>query len=147
MRFTKTLLVILCFAHLSVSGQELKKEDLDSNWKLLSEQDGLQMFIRSETCQIQGAPKPFEYAFIKLTNNSSVDKTIDLQLGMNYNGDCIGCSLDDLEAKRKVFLPANASVEGDATFERGELSYLISNQNSPNPYSFKSIRVIYLKIQ
>ena len=146
-KFTKILLVFLCFVQISAFGQELKKENLTNDWKLLSEKDGVKVFVKSETCQIQGAPKPFDYAFIKLENTTSEAKTIDFQLGLNYNGTCIGCSESDSEAKRKIVIPANSILIGDATFERGELSYLIANHNSPNQLSFKSIQLIYLNVQ
>ena len=144
---TKTLLVFLCLVQLSVYGQELKKADLTSEWNLFSEKDGIKIFLRSETCDVQGAAKPFDYTFIKVENTNSEEKIVDLQLGMNYNGNCIGCSVNDIEAKRKITVPANSFLLGDCTFERGELSYLIENKNYPNAFAFKSVKLIYLNIQ
>ena len=146
-KFAKILFVMLCFTHVSAFGQELKKETLTTDWNLLSETNGIKIFLRTETCQVQGAPKPFDYAFIKLENSNSVAKTIDFQLGLNYTGTCIGCSENDSEAKRNIVIPANSVLIGDATFEKGELSYLIANHNSPAKLELKSIKLINLNIQ
>ena len=116
-------------------------------FRSLSEKDGIKLFLKSETCEIQGAPLPFDYTFIKLENTNSTDKVVEFQLGLSYNGSCAGCSVNDTEAKRKVILPANSIVMGDATFQRGELSYLIENKNYPNVDAFKSVQLIYLYIQ
>lgn len=146
-KFAKTLLVILCLVHGSVFGQELKNTELTNQWTLLSETNGVKLFVKSENCQIQGAPKSFDYVFVKLENTNSQEKTVDLQLGMNFTQACIGCVANDPEALRKITIPANSSVMGDATFQRGELSYLIANHNSPSVYTFKSVQLITLKIK
>lgn len=145
-KLAKTFLVILCLVHGSVFGQELKKSELSNDWTLMSESNGVKLFVKSETCQVQGAPKQFEYLFIKLENTNSESKTIDLQLGMNFNEACIGCSTGDIESKRKVVVPANSTLMGDATFQRGELSYLIANHNA-TVYTFKSVKLVHLNIQ
>ncbi len=145
-KIIKTLLVILCLAHGSVFGQELKKSELTNDWTLFSETNGVKLFVKSETCDVQGAPKPFEYVFIKLENTNSESKTVDLQFGMNFNQLCIGCSLSDIEAKRKIVVPANSILMGDATFKRGELSYLIANHNA-TVYTFQSVKLIHLNVQ
>jgi hypothetical protein len=146
-KFAKLLLVMLCLIHIPVFGQELKKAEITSDWKLLSEKDGLKLFIKSETCQIEGAPKPFDYVFIKLENSNSEDKSINFQLGVNYNQLCVGCLATENEAQRNIVIPANSTLFGDSTFERGELSYLIANHNGVYNYTFNSIRLIYLNIQ
>ncbi len=146
-KFAKILLVILCYTPIAGFGQELKNTDLTNDWKLLSEKNGLKLFVKSETCQIQGAPKPFDYVFIKLENTNLEDKTIDFQLGVIYQEKCIGCSLEDNEAKRRLTIPANTTWIGENTFEKGELSYLITNHNGLDKSVFKSIQLIYLNIQ
>lgn len=145
-KFAKTLLVLLCLVHGSVFGQELKKTQLTSEWTLLSETNGVKLFVKSENCQVQGAPKSFDYLFVKLENTNSTDKTVSLQLGMNFNEACVGCVENDIEALKEISVPANSSVMGDATFQRGELSYLIANHNA-TVYTFKSVKLVTLKIK
>ena len=146
-KFTKAFLVILFLAPMFLFGQEFKKSDLTNDWKLFSENNGLKMFLRSETCKIEGAPKPFDYVFIKLENTTSEEKTIDFQLGLNYQETCVGCSTEDHEAKRNFTIPANTTWMGDNTFVRGKMSYLIQNHNGLDNKTFKSIKLIYLNIQ
>jgi hypothetical protein len=145
-KLAKTLLVILCLAHGSVFGQELKKSELTNDWTLLSESNGVKLFVKSENCQVQGAPKTFDYLFIKLENTNLESKKVDLQLGMNFNEMCIGCSANSTESKREIIVPANSTVMGDATLQRGELSYLIANHNA-TVYTFKSVKLVHLNIQ
>ncbi len=144
----KNLLFILAFSlTFSAFSQELKQEQLSKEWVLLTENSGVKIYVMLENCTIAGAPKSFDFVFLKFVNTNSTAKTVDLQLMVNYDKHCTGCNDENKESFRTFKIPAGATVFGDNTFKQEKMNYIIKNYNGTDDYIFQSILLNHLTIK
>ena len=140
-----TLVFTLLIGFTSFSQNIIKATDLNSEWTLVKDQDGIKMYVSTEGCKVGPLKKPLEYVFIKIENQNSESKDLYFQLGIHYDEGCEGCE-EHNESQRAITLEANSTIECDCTFENGNLSYLIINPNYTDTKVFEGIELINFKI-
>lgn len=112
-----------------------------SDWTLLHEKDGIQIYSREESCSISDQyQKPCDYAFLKIVNTTPTEKFVYYNFGLLYTEECNGCQ-DDTEFSYGVSVPANDSLEGDCSFGRKELSRIIRNPNLEGGWNFEQVNI------
>lgn len=142
---------IILFAFILVLGFSSQAQDLvlaneiNSEWKLLKEQNGVELYISTEGCKVGPLEKPLEYIFVKVVNTTDENKDVYFQLALHFDEGCVGCD-DKNESKRAINIPANSTLTGDCSFEYGELSYLIINPNYTDTRILESLELIKFKI-
>lgn len=132
----------------SISQISVKPNDIDSEWKSLQNDETIEVFVRQESCKLNGPAKPFDFGFFKVVNNTDRDLNLTFQVAIRYeNGSCNGCDANN-ESVRSVTVPAAGSIESDCTFENGELSFLLRNPLvAASENKINSIEILNLQIQ
>lgn len=112
---------------MAYSQENTDVSELKNDWKLISEKEGIELYMSASKCEIQHTDKKFDYAFLKLVNTNNVGASISFQLAQQYSdGSCQGCDAN-AETVRSIYLNANETKLGDCNFEHGNLSVLIKN--------------------
>jgi uncharacterized protein YcfL len=126
-------------------GQSLVKADqLSSEWTLLGSNEQVNFEISRSECQISTVSKPFDYAFVKITNKTNSEVQVNFQLGSWFNGECVDCETT-AETVRSITLKPNSAQIGDCTFANGQLSVLIKNPLIPtSDVTFDGIQLLNL---
>jgi hypothetical protein len=139
------ILVICIFCGINSFAQEsLNTNEITSNWNVISQSSELTMLIRKEDVKVGPLKQPLSYLFLKIENNTSNEIVKDIQLAMNFSYGCEGCESNKENIRRFTIAP-NSSIEGDNTFQKGELSYLINNPNFGEIKTLISIELIDIK--
>lgn len=124
----------------------MNASELSTKWSLLTEQDGVKLFVKRESCKLHKTQKPLDYLLVKVVNESGEAVTSNFQIGLHYNEGCTGCE-QNVETYRSVLLASNSSEECDCTFKsNGQLSLLIKNPNHLDDRVFESIELIDFKL-
>lgn len=141
-----SLLVILLSS--AAYGQSLfKSENLSSSWTVLEENESVLIEISRSECMIEGVSKPFEYAFLKITNKTNQKHSINFQIGSWFGGACIDCDAN-AETIRSVELEPGETLLGDCSFKYGQLSMLLRNPFIPvSDVKFDGFQLLNLNIK
>ena len=123
----------------------LKANELSQDWSLLTQQDGVSLFVKRMSCELNPSQKPLDYLLVKVVNESGEEVNSNFQIGLHYDEGCRGCE-QNVETYRTVLLASNSSKECDCTFKNGELSLLIKNPNHSDDAVFESIELIDFKL-
>lgn len=141
-----TLLIftaLLSFNGFSQNSIEASK--LTEEWTLLATKDGVEVYLKQEKCDM-GAKDLFTYAYIRLINNNTVEKTIEFNFLINFDNRCVGCE-DTRETKKMLAVSASTIVDGGCSSEIGELALLINNPYQIESGVFQSITLDVLNIK
>ena len=141
-----SLIFALFLGNSAISQEMLNTSELNQEWSLLKEKDGVKLYARAEQCKVGPLVKPLSYVLMKIVNESSEYKTIYFQLGRHYDQGCEGCEETE-ENKKALNVSASTSIECDCTFANGELSFLIKNPNYADTRIFQSLELIDLIIE
>ena len=88
---TAFMLVVVVFTSFSTLSQsEVKADKLTNDWVLVQSQEDVDIYIRKEKCDV-GAQKLFTYAFIRIVNNRTEEKTVAFNFHVKYDNQCVGC--------------------------------------------------------
>lgn len=128
-----------------ISQNTIEADKLSEKWTLLTTQDGVEVYLKQEKCDV-GASDLFTYAFIRFVNKNTTEKSIEFNFHMNFDNGCVGCG-DTRETQKMVAINASTSIEGDCTFEIGELALLINNPYQLDPGVLESIKLDVLNIK
>jgi len=127
------------------SQNAIEADKLSEKWTLLTTQDGVEVYLKQEKCDV-GASDLFTYAFIRLVNTNTSEKSVEFNFQMKYDNGCYGCG-DTRETKHMLAVPASTSVEGESSFKIGELALLINNPYQLNSGVLESINMDVLNIK
>ena len=142
----RLLLVFAMFASISAYAQSnVAANDLTQEWSLVSQENGVNIYIRKEFCKVGPQAKLLTYVFYKVENTSASSKDVYFQAGLKYDQECIGCNGEE-ENRKAINVPANSSIECDCTFANGLLSSLITNPNYPDSRKFEAVQLSDIKI-
>jgi hypothetical protein len=86
-----------------------------------------------------GAPKAFTYGMLRFENTTANDITLEFFFELQYENGCVGCGNVD-EYRKVVTIPAGETLEGDASFDRSELTLLINNPYQIELGTFQSLK-------
>lgn len=138
---------ILSLISFSAFGQDLKSKDaIKSDWQLLDTKEGVSFQVRQDECNIIEGKKPLIYTFLKLSNETNVDKVIHFNFGLQFKEGCSGCADGD-ENTVDILLPAMSQIEGDCDFKNQLLTRLIVNPNLQGGWAFENIILTNLSIE
>jgi hypothetical protein len=145
----KSLLTLIALVFIGFSAQSqvsMNAADLKTDWSLLTEKDGIKMYIKKGECQMSNDPnKPFTYGWIKVENTNSSAKYVEFHFNVLYADGCAGCDSHANEYKT-VSIPANTTLTTDCEFKTPELGLLIHNPYQLNLQEFKSLTLTDLKV-
>ncbi len=141
----KAFLIIAClFSTANLMAQNLG--NLSNEWLLLQEQDGVQVFAKSEPCKMaESSPKPFDIAFLKIVNNTNSEKKVAYNFVIEFTEGCTGCD-EELESFFIQKVPANSTLEEDCSFKGQGMAHIIRNQNFSGGWNFEKVSITNLKI-
>lgn len=140
------LTTVVLFSSFGLQAQTIMKaNDLSNNWKLITEKDNVQFFVKKQECAIEGATLPFIYSFLKIVNTSDSPKTVNYNFAHYFEEGCDGCDIES-EKSYTIEIPAKTTLEEDCSFTKRGLSGFIQNPNFAGGWKFEGIEIKYLKI-
>jgi hypothetical protein len=128
-----------------ISQNAITADKLSQDWSLLTTQDGVEVYLKQEKCNV-GAPDAFTYAFIRLVNTNTTEKSVEFNFQTIFDNGCYGCG-DTRETKHTLSVPASTIVEGESTMKIGELALLINNPYQLESGKLESINMDVLNIK
>ena len=66
--------LLLVFMGSSAFSQSLTANEVNGDWTLITEQDGIKMYVQKGECQMGNIETPFTYGFLKVENTKIDDK-------------------------------------------------------------------------
>ena len=140
------LLVFAIFASISTFAQsEVAAADLTQEWSLINQKEGINIYVRTETCKMGPIKKPLVYAFFKFENTTKETLDINFQAAVKYDSGCIGCQVGDVETTHLISIQGNSAKEGDCNFKEANLSSFI-NDPALTGRIFESISINTFKV-
>lgn len=139
------LIITAMMSFNGLSQNAITAEKLSQDWSLLTTKDGVEVYLKQEKCDV-GAPDAFTYAFIRLVNTNTTEKSIEFNFQTIFDNRCYGCG-DTRETKHMLAVPASTSVEGESTMKIGELALLINNPYQLESGTLESINLDVLNIK
>lgn len=137
--------LLLVFIGSTAFSQSLTANELNDNWTLLTEQDGIKMFVQKGECQMGNVETPFTYGFLKVENTTGSTKHVNFNINLFYTDGCAGCDNHNEEYSSVTVAP-NSTIVGDCTFEEAPLALLIRNPLQTDYQEFKQLSLIDLKV-
>ena len=127
------------------SQNAISADKLSDDWTLLTTKDGVEVYLKQEKCSV-GAPDAFTFAFIRLVNTNTTEKSVEFNFQMIFDNRCYGCD-DTRETKHMLVIPASTTVEGESSLKIGELALLINNPYQLESGTLESINMDVLNIK
>jgi len=126
--FSNNLFSFLCVIFFLFFGAfNLFSQMPDSNrWQLVKAKDGVSVYSQIQTCDIEGAPNPFDYVVFKVENTTLEPLTIGLHFEIHFEEGCNGCGGSD-ETSAALFLEGGSSIESTCADPVDQLAYFILN--------------------
>jgi hypothetical protein len=104
----------------------LAQTDTPSEWELVKAKDGINVFSQIMTCDIEGAPNPFDYVVFKVENTTEGPLTIGLHFEIYFEEGCNGCGGSE-ETSTALLLEGGSSIESTCADPVDQLAYFILN--------------------
>lgn len=139
----KLLVLLTLLTSLPLMAQQISSETFNGEWQLLSQAEGLNVYIKKESCSIEHFDQPLIYAMIRIENTSSKSVSGSFTMGLHYDVGCYGCD-GQPEASRSFEIEAGETLEGNCEFENTQLTFLISNPNHDDVRIFNGIELLEL---
>lgn len=137
----------LSFVTLTSFTQDIKSSgNIGVEWQKLETKEGITFQVRKESCAVIEGQKPLIYTFLKLTNETNVDKMVHFNFGLQFQEGCSGCSTGS-EFTVDILVPAMSQVESDCSFKNHTLSRLVINPNLSGGWKFENILLSDLNIE
>jgi len=90
-------------------GQTFESGDINEDWKLIIEQDGVEIYASKTLCDFNGGFN--EYSIIlRVENKNNVDILVSYTNDLYYAGGCINCG--SAEAEFSFDIKASEQIEG-----------------------------------
>ena len=127
------------------SQNTISADKLSQDWSLLTTKEGVEVYLKQEKCDI-GAADAFTYAFVRLVNTNTSEKSVEFNFQMIFDNRCYGCG-DNRETRQMLAIPASTMIEGESTMKIGELALLINNPYQLESGTLESINLDILNIK
>jgi hypothetical protein len=126
-KFSRILLLFsaLFLGNMTFAQESMRAEEIGNDWTSYAIVDGLKVSLKKELCDV-GAPDKFTYGMVRLENTTNEDITLEYYFELEYENGCVACG-EVREYVQLVTVPAGTTLEGDASFERPELTFLMNN--------------------
>lgn len=125
----KKVLLFSMFSILSLMsfGQiEIGMEEMRSDWKLIKQENGVEVYVSVMECQMGNVKQPFLYGSVKVVNSTAVAKNVSFTYELYYTDGCSGCGASD-EYTKYISVAGNATSEGSCDFQKPENTILLVN--------------------
>lgn len=125
----KKVLLFSMFSILSLVsfGQiEIGMEEMRSDWKLIKQENGVEVYISVMECQMGNVKQPFLYGSVKVVNKTADAKNVSFTYELYYTDGCSGCGASD-EYTKYISVVGNSSSEGNCDFQKPENTILLVN--------------------
>lgn len=145
----KKILLFTVFSILSLVSTaqvEVSMEDMRSDWKLIKQDNGVELYISVMECQMGNVKQPFLYGSVKVINNSTESKVVDFTYELQYTDGCSGCSADSEYTKYITVAPGSEMI-GACDFKQPELTILLVNPLQTEFTELSKLVINNLKIQ
>lgn len=145
----KRLLPAILFSFISLASfsQDIKsKETIGVEWQNLETKEGINFQVRKDEYSVIEGQKPLIYTFLKLTNETTEDKMVHFNFGLQFKEGCSGCE-NGYEYTVDIVIPAMTQIEGDCDFKNQLLTRLIVNPNLQGGWAFENIILTNLTIE
>lgn len=134
-------LLLVCFLSTNSFAQSNSQ-----GWQLLKSENGIEIFSKRVSCDIEGAPNSFDYITFKVLNNSTVAQSIGLQFQIHFEEGCNGCQGKD-ETYAEVKLNPGQSIEGSCSEMENKLAYFILNPSFADSWKYTHSEVLIQPIK
>ncbi len=146
--FSKVIGLLTVFVLISVHsfGQTYTRAELTPEWQLISQQDGVKIYVKEQHCDLNKNGKPVVFSMLRLVNETSDKKSITYNYIHQYDQGCEGCN----ENPERVFnfeLESNSQIEEDCRISHAGLSLTIHNPNVTSTWKFESVSINILSIK
>jgi hypothetical protein len=141
-----SLITALLFVSAHSFGQTYNKADLTSEWQLISQQNGVEIFIKEQPCDLNKNGKPVIFSMLKIVNNTSDKKSITYNYIHQYDQGCDGCD-ENPERVFTIELEGNTQIEEDCSISNAGLSLTIHNPNVTSTWKFESVAINILSLK
>ncbi|MCR9171720.1 MAG: hypothetical protein NXI10_04460 [bacterium] len=139
------LLCALFLGNMTFAQESMRADEIGNKWASYTTLEGLNVSLKKEKVDV-GAPDAFTYGMLRFENTTSNDITVEFFFELQYENGCVGCG--NVEEYRKVVtIPAGSTLEGDASFEQPELTFLINNPYTTDLGAFQSLKAGQLIIK
>lgn len=139
------LLTAFLFVGMSSFGQTVAKTDLTSEWQIIAQQDGVNIFVKEAHCDMNNNGKPIVFSMIKLENTTNEKKSITYNYIHQYDQGCDGCG----EGSEKIYtinLEGNSQMEDDCSIKFNGLSSIIKSPYITTSWKFESVSINILSV-
>lgn len=140
---------VLCFLLISsqlIGQNNINYENINQEWSLIANQDGVNIFVMQTECNLDERFKPSTWLFYKLENTTNQSKTIEFTPAYTYDEGCVNCD-DNKEYSLKFTVNANETIAGNCSFMNRNLTYCVHNPNLSGGWTLKNINLNQLKVK
>lgn len=137
--------LLLVFIGSTAFSQSLNANEINDDWTLLTEQDGIKMYVQKGECQMGNVETPFTYGFLKVENSTTSTKHVNFNINLFYADGCAGCDNHN-EEYSSITIEPNSVLTGECSFKIGQLALLIRNPLQTDYQDFKKLSLIDLKV-
>jgi len=132
----KTIKVLFVILVATISAAFVSSSD-QGEWKLYKELNGVKIYTKVSSCQLEYTNKSNQYLLFKYVNTSKKNLRISGRVDAYYNNICRSCNLDSPnEYEFSIDLQAGQSQEGNCSDERKAFKlYYKSADGSISPLS------------
>jgi hypothetical protein len=116
-----SILSLLSFAQIEVS-----MDDMRSDWQLIKQENGVEVLVTTIDCEKGNLEDPFQYASIKVVNNSDVKMNISFTYELYYSDGCSGCSGAN-EYSKQIIVEAKSTILGECSAQSPDNIILLVN--------------------
>lgn len=140
--FLNNLFSLVCVILFSLFGafSVFSQTDDSNGWQLVKSKDGVSVYSQIETCNIEGAPNPFDYVVFKVENTTSESLTVVLHFEIYFEEGCNGCQGTE-ETSTALFLEAGSYIESSCTNPVDQLAYFILNPGFTESWTYTHSQV------
>ena len=111
---------------MSIAQIELSMADIRTDWKLIKQESGVEVYLSSLECTMGNVKKPFIYGSLKVINTLSEQTNISFTYELHYMDGCSGCDASD-EYSKFITVEGNSMSTGDCAFINPENTILLVN--------------------
>lgn len=117
-----------------------------NDWKLLTSENGINIYTQKAFCDLEGAPNQFEYLLFKAENTSTSELEFDIQFEIHFEEGCNGCQGTE-ETGTRITLKAGDSIEGSCSNLENKLSYFILNPSFKDSWKYTHAKALIQPIK
>ncbi len=113
-------------------------------WKLMQQQDGIEIYGKHALCLIEYAPNDYHFLSVKIINTNSDKKEVSFYIKSFYKEGESGHRDENLTV---VTLAPNEILEGDCMDKDATLTRMIANPKFENSWHYIKSEIIFESIK